>query len=305
MASLSNDSMAPDEGPVVVHDLAGLQAQVQDWRNDGARVAFVPTMGALHQGHLSLVTLAGELADRVVVSIFVNPGQFAAHEDLGSYPRTMTSDRAALGGVTCDLIYAPSVKTIYPDSFSTTIEVGGISDTLCGVSRPHFFGGVATVVCKLFHQVQPDLAVFGEKDYQQLLVIRQMVRDLDMKIEIIGGALVREQDGLAMSSRNAYLNPAQRRIAPQLHRELAHAAEAILRQVKSTGSANVSEILATAQTRLLDAGFAKIDYLEVRDQRDLSPLPLQPDAAQCRDGRLFAAAILGETRLIDNWPLNG
>ncbi len=300
--SLSNDSIPPDEGPAIVRNLAALRDQCQAWRADGARIGFVPTMGALHEGHLSLVRLAAEKADRVVVSIFVNPSQFAAHEDLGAYPRTLEADRAALTGLGCDLIYAPSVEEIYPDGFSTHITVTGISEGLCGASRPHFFGGVATVVCKLFNQVKPDCAVFGEKDYQQLLVIRHMVRDLDLDVAIIGAPLIREADGLAMSSRNAYLSPEERRIAAGLNQQLAAAASTIIAGAKR-GKATVNATLDATRQALFASGFDRIDYLELRDGEDLSPLPDNPTLDACAKARLFAAVIVGKTRLIDNWPL--
>ena len=269
--------------------VAGLRTHVRRWRDAGNSIALVPTMGALHAGHLSLIDLAAKHADRIVVSIFVNPTQFAAHEDLGTYPRDEAGDVEKIGNQKGDLIYAPSADEMYPDGFSTSISVGGISEGLCGDSRPHFFGGVATVVGKLFLQCQPDVAVFGEKDYQQLLVIRRMARDLDMQVEVIGAPIIRESDGLAMSSRNAYLSKDERKTAPKLNR-LMRSAGNLLAEGHGT-----TKVLSNLRKRLQEAGF-EIDYLEVRHAESLAPL----DIIGTAPARLFAAANLGKTRLIDN-----
>lgn len=201
----------------IVTSISELRARITAWRADGARVGLVPTMGALHEGHLSLVREIGNTTQKVVVSIFVNPTQFAPHEDFDRYPRNLESDRARLAGTPADLIFAPPVAEMYPEGFATRIEVGGPSEGLESDFRPHFFAGVATVVSKLLLAAMPDAAIFGEKDYQQLLVIRRMVRDLGLAIEIPGGAILRETDGLAMSSRNAYLKPNERVVAGRLN----------------------------------------------------------------------------------------
>jgi pantoate--beta-alanine ligase len=248
-------------------------------------------MGALHRGHLSLIELAVGRADFVVASIFVNPTQFAPNEDFHTYPRDEAGDVALLVAAGCNLVYAPPVEAIYPPGFSTTITVSGVSAPLEGAFRPHHFAGVATVVAKLLIQASPDLAVFGEKDYQQLRVIHRLARDLDLPVEIIGAPIVRDPDGLALSSRNAYLSAVERRIAPTLHRALAHAAAAL-----ASGVA-VSEAEHKATTELVSAGFDAVDYLEARDPKDLErvgPGPLTGPA------RILAAARVGRTRLIDN-----
>lgn len=279
----------------VVRTVAELRGVVAGWRKAGDRIALVPTMGALHSGHLALVTQAKGMAGRVVASIFVNPRQFAPHEDLDRYPRDEAGDVAKLATVGCDLVWAPTPTEMYPSGFATRIEIGGAAEGLETDFRPHFFGGVATVVCKLLSQVTPDVAIFGEKDYQQLCVIRQMVRDLDLPVEIVGGPTVREADGLALSSRNAYLTPTERTQAPELHRAL----QTVARAVASGG--DISAATATARDAILHAGFAKVDYVEVRDAVTLKP----PSAARAAAGsghplRVLAAAWLGKTRLIDN-----
>ena len=273
----------------VVNRIADLRRNVSDWRASGESIALVPTMGALHDGHLSLVNLAKETADRVVVSIFVNPAQFAPHEDFDSYPRERKDDIDKLTTLGVDLVFAPEREEIYPEGFSTRVQVDGISEGLCGASRPHFFGGVATVVAKLLNQCQADFAVFGEKDYQQLLVIRRMARDLDINTKILGGPIVREADGLAMSSRNAYLTPEERKTAPTLFATLTEAASAL-----SQGEAP-ADVLAQGK-RALEASRFQVDYLEVRNAEDLSPIT----QVVREPTRVFAAAFLGKTRLIDN-----
>ncbi|MEO0398895.1 MAG: pantoate--beta-alanine ligase [Pseudomonadota bacterium] len=274
--------------------LVDLRETVAKWRADGETIGFVPTMGALHAGHLSLVEAAARAADRVVVSIFVNPSQFAPHEDFDAYPRTEETDLAALHASACALAYLPDVSTIYPEGFQTSINVSEISKGLCGATRPHFFGGVATVVCKLLNQCAPDVAVFGEKDFQQLLVIRRMARDLDLPVEILGAPIVREDDGLALSSRNAYLGEKDRAIAGQLNMILAHTAEMIL------SGDDVATVLNEARTTLLNAGVEAVDYLELRRNDDLTPVSARP---QKGEARLFLAAYVGGVRLIDNWPV--
>ncbi len=270
-----------------------LRAQVAAWRRQGLRIALVPTMGALHEGHLSLVELALGAADRVVVSIFVNPTQFGPEEDFATYPRSEAQDRAKLAALGAHLVFAPGEEEMFAPDFSTEVFVAGVSEGLCGASRPHFFAGVATIVAKLLNQCQPDIAVFGEKDYQQLLVIRRMVRDLDMPVDILAAPIVRDSDGLALSSRNAYLSAAERQIAPLLHRAIADMAQDVAE------GRPMSEALEAARRRLEGAGF-EVDYLEIRGAADLVPFEgEQPD----RPARVFAAAWLGRTRLIDNVPV--
>jgi pantoate--beta-alanine ligase len=274
----------------VARGLAPLRAQVKAWRGAGERVALVPTMGALHEGHLELVRIAKARCRRAVVSIFVNPAQFAPHEDFERYPRDEAGDLAKLAGVGCDLVWGPDASLMYPAGFATRIVPAGTAEGLESDTRPHFFAGVATVCCKLFTQVQPDIAVFGEKDYQQLCVVRQMVRDLDLPLEIVAAPTVREADGLAMSSRNAYLEPEERKVAPELYgviREIA--------QVAAEGGI-IAGAVAEGRARLEEAGF-KVDYLEVRDAETLEP---DPHGAHRHPLRVLAAAWLGKTRLIDN-----
>lgn len=270
-----------------------LRARTQAWRDSGLRIALVPTMGALHEGHLSLIRRAAALADKVVVSIFVNPIQFGPNEDFAKYPRQLDRDRASAGAAGAALIYAPAVDDMYPEDFCTTVVVGGPSQGLCGAARPGHFEGVATVVAKLFLQCLPDVAVFGEKDYQQLQVIRRLVRDLDIPIRIEGAPTVREPDGLAMSSRNAYLSPEQRATAAGLYRILTETAEAL------RAGTGVREACERAAKALKAAGFTKLDYCELRDARSLEPLDRLD-----RPARLLAAVFLGQTRLIDNVPVD-
>lgn len=260
------------------------------FRAKGASVALVPTMGALHEGHINLVRLARRRADRVVVSIFVNPTQFAPHEDLASYPRTFKADAAKLAAEGVDLIWNPDARTMYPDGFATRVAPEG--PALAGLEdrfRPHFFGGVATVVTKLFTQVAPDIAVFGEKDYQQLKVVTRMARDLDLRVRVVGMPTVRERDGLAMSSRNVYLSPEERRTAPVLYRTLKQCA------TRLRDGATVATAMRKGGQEISRAGF-KLDYLEARHAETLAPVK------SIKDGplRLLVAARLGTTRLIDN-----
>jgi pantoate--beta-alanine ligase len=273
----------------VVRSLAPLRAQVRAWRAAGDSVALVPTMGALHRGHLELVRLAKARCRRVVVSIFVNPAQFAPHEDFDRYPRDEAGDLAKLAAEGCDLVWSPDRTEMYPEGFATRIVPGGAAEGLEGEFRPHFFAGVATVCCKLFTQVAPDIAVFGEKDYQQLCVVRQLVRDLDLPLEIAGLPTVREPDGLALSSRNVYLSVEERRIAPMLRRAIGEVASAA-----RNGQA-LAAAIAEGKNALATAGF-RVDYLEVRDAGTLRPAA--PEAG--RPLRVLVAAWLGKTRLIDN-----
>jgi pantoate--beta-alanine ligase len=277
-----------------VRTVADLRQQVAAWKAAGERVALVPTMGALHEGHLSLVRLARERADRVVASIFVNPKQFAPHEDFDSYPRGEDHDAKLLEEAGCDLLYAPNAAEMYASGFATSVSVEGITAPLDGAARPHFFGGVATVVTKLLIQCGADVAVFGEKDYQQLLVIKRLTHDLDIPTQIIGAPTGRDPDGLALSSRNAYLSAEERQIASALPRVLRGVIESL------AAGDTVTDAEARAIAQLHAAGFGKIDYIEIRDGEDLSrrgPGPAGPGA------RVFAAAWLGKTRLIDNMPL--
>ena len=273
----------------VLRSVSTLRAQVKSWRARAETVALVPTMGALHSGHLELVRLAKARCSRAVVSIFVNPAQFAPHEDFDRYPRDEAGDLAKLAGAGCDLVWSPGRAEMYPEGFATRITPAGAAEGLESDFRPHFFGGVATVCCKLFTQMAPDIAVFGEKDYQQLAVVRQMVRDLDLPLEIVGLPTVREADGLAMSSRNAYLSPDQRRTAPTIYAVITAVAEA------ARQGAAIDKAVAEGKKALESAGF-KVDYLEVRDAETLKAA--EPGARGPL--RVLAAAWLGKTRLIDN-----
>jgi pantoate--beta-alanine ligase len=255
----------------------------------GGRLALVPTMGALHPGHMKLIAEARKHADRVAASIFVNPMQFGANEDFGRYPRREADDAKMLEQAACDLLWLPSVGDIYPDNFSTTVHVSGLSERWEGEVRPGHFDGVATVVAKLLLAVAPDVALFGEKDFQQLAVIRRMVSDLAIPVEIVGVPTVREADGLALSSRNAYLSEEERSNASALPRALEAARAAIL-----SGTA-VPEVLEEAQVSLRDGGFSQVDYFALVDAQTLEPL----DAPE-GEMRLIAAALIGSTRLIDN-----
>lgn len=274
--------------PEVVDSVAALRAEIRDWRRDGLRVAMVPTMGALHEGHLSLIRIAREKAERCVVSIFVNPTQFAPSEDLDKYPRQLARDLDMLATVKADLAFTPTVGAMYPAGFATGISVGGPSAGLESDFRPTFFEGVATVVAKLFLQATPDYAIFGEKDYQQLCVVRQLCRDLDLPVEIIGAPTIRDAHGLAMSSRNAYLGEAELAVARQLNVILHKAAAAL------AAGAHQDDATGEAGHALIAAGFQKIDYVEARESLTLAPW------RRDRVGRLLAAAWLGKTRVIDN-----
>ncbi len=275
---------------ITLDQVSEVRGQVDSWRR-GGNVAFVPTMGNLHEGHLSLVRKARELADRVVVSIFVNPLQFGADEDFDAYPRTMERDSAMLEAEGTDLLFAPTLKVMYPkpQDAQTRVEVPGLSDLLCGACRPGHFVGVATVVCKLFNMVQPDIALFGKKDYQQLMVIRRMVEDLAMPVRVFGVETEREHDGLAMSSRNGYLTAEERAIAPVLYRVLSGVAERL-----RGGSQDYPGLQAQAARELGENGF-HTDYVAIRRAADLH----EPEGGE---GELvvLAAANLGKARLIDN-----
>ncbi len=272
-----------------IRRIKGLRTQISKWREHGDKIALVPTMGGLHEGHLSLVRKAQKSGDRVVVSLFVNPTQFNNKVDLKKYPRNEKGDLAALADLGVDLLYAPDAEEMYPRGFNTEVIVRTGTDIMDGKFRPGHFEGVATVVTKLFLQVTPDFACFGEKDFQQLSLIRKMVRDLDIPVKIIGVPTVRELDGLAMSSRNVRLSKSNRSIAPTLHSELKSAKEAIL------DGGNPTAICKRAQSNLLKAGFKSIDYFEFRSADELK-LIKSPD----QSSRLFVAARLGDIRLIDN-----
>lgn len=275
----------------VVRTVADLRAQVRAWRREGLRIGFVPTMGALHEGHLSLVRLARTKADRVVASIFVNPTQFAPHEDFDAYPRDEAGDMAQLANAGCDLLFAPTVAEMYSPGAATTVTVSGVTESMDGIARPTHFAGVATVVTKLLNQCAPDVAVFGEKDFQQLQVIRRLARDLDIPVEIVGAPTARAEDGLALSSRNAYLNADERRVAVRLNEVLRDAVDRLRR------GEPVAATEAQAVIDLQAAGFSKVDYVETRTPDDLSRLGPGPVSGAFR---VLAAAHIGRTRLIDN-----
>lgn len=276
--------------PQTCHTILALREQLAQWRAGGASIGLVPTMGALHDGHLSLVRATAKRADKVVVSIFVNPTQFAPHEDFDTYPRTLDTDREKLAeSGAADLIFAPGGSEMYPPGFATAMHVDGPALGLESDFRPHFFGGVAIIVAKLLIAALPDIAMFGEKDYQQLLVIRRMAADLGLPIEIAGGPILREDDGLAMSSRNAYLDGEERKVAGKLNLVLK-AAIARLRKGDT-----IREVEVTAETALKAAGFDTVDYVAVRDAETLATIE---DLA--RPARILAAAKIGKTRLIDN-----
>jgi pantoate--beta-alanine ligase len=278
------------QSPTVVRTVPALRRALDGLRVRKATTALVPTMGALHDGHVSLVRLAQHRATRVIVSIFVNPTQFAPTEDFGSYPRTWKSDVARLAAENVDLIWHPDVKVMYPEGFATRIvpegpATAGLEDRF----RPHFFGGVATVVGKLFTQCRPDFAIFGEKDFQQLRVVTQMARDLDLGVKVIGSKTVRERDGLAMSSRNVYLSPEERRVAPELYRTMKECAKRL------RGGEAIEPVIERGAKLITNAGF-NVDYLEVRHAETLAPITSIEDGPM----RMLVAARLGATRLIDN-----
>lgn len=278
----------------VLRTRVALQQQVRDWKAAGETVGFVPTMGALHGGHISLVEKAKENASRTITSIFVNPTQFAPGEDFETYPRREADDLALLAAAGCDVVYMPGVAEMYPDGSVTDVRVNGMSDLLDGIYRPHFFYGVATVVARLFLHAQPDVAVFGEKDFQQLQIIRRMVRDLGFPIRIIGGETRRERDGLAQSSRNLYLSPDERRIAGAMYAALHRAS------VRLAIGALPGEVRAEAESHILKAGFKSVDYIALVDPDSLMALADDAPLAQGTTARLLGASWLGRTRLIDN-----
>ncbi|KQT10086.1 pantoate--beta-alanine ligase [Methylobacterium sp. Leaf399] len=272
--------------------VAPLRTATAGWRARGERIVLVPTMGALHAGHLALMAHARTIGDRVVASIFVNPTQFGPTEDFSRYPRDVEADLALLAGAGVDAAYLPGVETMYPPGFSTRIEVADLTEGLCGAFRPGHFTGVATVVAKLVNQVGPDVALFGEKDYQQLRVITRAMRDLDVPVEIRGVPTLREADGLALSSRNRYLTPQERAVAPRLNAVLSRIAGALAAGEPATGP--VAEGIADLKA----AGFAPVQYLAVCDADTLAPVE-----RVVRPARVLAAAYLGRTRLIDNVPV--
>lgn len=274
-----------------VRRIADLRAEVAAWRAAGLRIGLAPTMGALHEGHLSLVARALSSADRVVATIFVNPTQFGPNEDFDSYPRDEGRDAALLTEAGAALLFAPPPEEVYPPGFATEVRVRGLTDCLCGAARPGHFDGVAQVVTKLLNQAQADVAVFGEKDWQQLAVIRRLVRDLDIPTEILGAPTLREADGLAMSSRNRYLTAAERAAAPLLHAAMTRAAEGIAAGIAPAAACEA------ARAEVLAAGFQAVDYLDCRDAESLALAEAAPPAAPAR---VFAAAHLGRARLIDN-----
>lgn len=285
--------MSADPAPVL-RRVAELRAAVAAWRRTGGGIGLVPTMGALHEGHLSLVRRARGENARVVGTLFVNPTQFGPHEDFAAYPRDEETDLRLFASAGADLVFAPPVEEMYPTGFATTVTVAGLTDHLCGPHRPGHFAGVATVVAKLLNQAQADRAYFGEKDWQQLQVIRRMARDLDIPTAIVGVPTVRDADGLALSSRNRYMSPEERERAAALPRGLAELAERV------ADGRPVAPETAALRERLLAAGFDRIDYVEVCEAETLLPLARveRPESA-----RVFAAAWMGRTRLIDNMPV--
>ncbi len=291
----ADDRYNADAGIRVLTEPDEMRAQSRAWRAAGQTVGFVPTMGYLHEGHLSLVSLAAERCDHTVVSIFVNPAQFGPGEDLGAYPRDPEGDLAKSAAAGAELAWVPPTETMYPPGYQTRVEVTELSKPLCGVSRPVHFGGVATVVTKLFNVVEPDLAMFGEKDYQQLQVIRRLVRDLDFPIEIVAGPTVREPDGLAMSSRNAYLSAAERSQATCLVRGLREAW-----RLFDEGQREAAPLLETVRRTVASAPLGREDYIELRDAETL-------EAVERVEARavLALAVFFGKARLIDNTVLGG
>ncbi|MCB9638573.1 MAG: pantoate--beta-alanine ligase [Myxococcales bacterium] len=281
---------------LVVSEIAELRSQIATWRKEGQRIAFVPTMGYLHEGHLSLMRQARTLCDRLVVSIFVNPTQFGPNEDLSQYPRDFDGDLAKIRSVGGDLVFFPSNEAIYPPGAQTFVEVTELTQVLCGVSRPVHFRGVTTVVSKLFLIVQPDVAIFGEKDFQQLVTIQRMTKDLHFPIEVLGGSIVRESDGLAMSSRNAYLDPDLRMAARCLSRALRE-----VRARFEAGERDAKVLRDAAYEIVSSTSGAEVDYVDLRE-----PSTLQIVEGEAKEtDRLFLAAYLGRARLIDNAPLGG
>lgn len=289
----------------ILRGVAALRDRVASWRRQGLRIGMVPTMGALHDGHLTLVRHALGRCDRVLVSIFVNPTQFGPNEDFARYPRDEDADAAKLEGAGCHLLFAPPVEEMYPAAFATTVSPGPLTERLCGRFRPGHFAGVATIVTKLLLQAQPDLACFGEKDYQQLQVINRVVRDLDIPTAIEGVPTVREADGLAMSSRNRYLSAEQRKAAAMLYQVLGRIARRLGKEGGGTEAGEIAAAVDEGKAALIESGFTRIDYLEICDAQTLETLTtLAPGTLPERNARILAAAWLGGTRLIDNIPLS-
>lgn len=274
----------------IIENKSSLISVIKEFKKQGKIIGFVPTMGALHEGHLSLVNLARKHADIVVTSIFVNPSQFAANEDFDKYPRTIEADTKKLQENSVDIVYLPKKEDMYPDGFGIKIVTGGIGQELEGITRPHFFDGVALVVTKLFMQVQPDIAVFGQKDFQQLHVIQKLVQDLDIPVEIIGAEIIREKDGLAMSSRNIYLSPDDRKNACKLYETMCDISKSIISEF------SVADSLKEGEIELVKNGF-KVDYLQLRDPVTLEKTDIYP-------ARLLAAVYFGGVRLIDNMEVS-
>jgi pantoate--beta-alanine ligase len=277
---------------VAVRDVESLRLRVQGWRREGLSIALVPTMGALHQGHMKLMDQAQKMADRVVSTIFVNPKQFAPTEDLSSYPRRETDDFEMLNTAGVNLLFAPDAATMYPTGFATTVVVSGIGEILEGQHRDGHLNGVATVVSKLLLQTLPDIALFGEKDYQQLILVRRFVEDLNIPVDIIGVPTVRETDGLALSSRNTYLSAKERAIAPELYATITAAANEISR------GGDIEKAVERARDKLKGAGFDAVDYVEARHAESFEAL-----SGTSEPGRILAAVRLGQARLIDNAPI--
>ncbi|MBL4800832.1 MAG: pantoate--beta-alanine ligase [Emcibacter sp.] len=275
-----------------------LRAQVREWHMDGLTVGMVPTMGALHHGHLSLITEIQKHVDKVVVSIFVNPKQFGPNEDFNKYPRSEAADIEKLEQVNTDLLYTPAVSEIYPEGFLTNVSVSKITEGLCAANRPGHFDGVTTVVTKLLLQCLPDVAIFGEKDFQQYAVLKQLAKDLDIPTEIIYGTLIRDNDGLATSSRNVYMSAEERQIALEIPNTLNR----IINEIEG-GSLTIEEALKNGTQRLLDAGFKEVQYLEIRQSDTLESLHQTTAGPSPISARIFVAAVIGKTRLIDNMPL--
>lgn len=275
-----------------IHRLSALRDRTRLIRAQGGRIALVPTMGALHDGHMSLVDLARQQDAHVIVSIFVNPKQFGPNEDFDAYPRPADADAALLAGAGVDTLWMPSVAEVYPDGFATSVMVARLGDGLCGAARPGHFDGVATIVSKLFNQVRPDIAIFGEKDWQQLAILRQLNLDLDFGIEMIGAPIRRDSDGLALSSRNAYLSESERALASLLPHSMTAAVAAL------EAGADVAETLQSARATLIAGGFGPVDYVEMVDAATLEPMNMLD-----REARLLVAARLGKTRLIDNYKV--
>ena len=291
MSTIDNPSIMTQ---MIARDVLDLRKVVAGWRHEGYTVALVPTMGAIHAGHLSLISKAKSRCDRVIASVFVNPTQFDENEDLDAYPANEEEDVRELTSVGTDLVFCPNRKDIYPEGFSTVISVSGLTSGLCGPFRPGHFDGVVTVVAKLFLQSLPDIAIFGEKDYQQLLVIRQLAKDLNIPVDIVGAPIVREDDGLAMSSRNRYLSEKERIVAPEIYRILKIVAERII--IKPN---DCELICRLAREELLEKGFEAVDYITICHAETLEPL-----SAYNSPARIFVAARLGQARLIDNLSIS-